>query len=130
MSMQDPIADMFTRVRNAQRVGKTLVEMPASKLKIAIAGLLEAEGYIESHGVSEGNLPVLSIRLKYHQGSPVIELIKRISRPGLRVYKACADLPKVFGGLGVVIVSTSQGVMTGGAAAKAGFGGEIIGCVA
>ncbi len=130
MSMQDPISDMFTRIRNAQMVGKKQVEMASSKLKVSICEVLQQEGYIKSYAVSGDKLPVLMVTLKYYQGSPVIELIKRTSRPGLRVYKACADLPKVFGGLGVVIVSTSKGVMTGSAASKAGIGGEIIGYVA
>lgn len=130
MSMQDPISDMFTRIRNAQMVSKKQVQMSSSKLKTAICEVLQQEGYVKGYSVSDDKLPILTIELKYHQGSPVIELIKRVSRPGLRVYKACADLPKVLGGLGVVIVSTSKGVMTGSAASKAGIGGEIIGYVA
>ncbi len=126
MSMQDTLADMFTRVRNGQQAGKTEVTMPASKLKKAVADVLIAEGYIEAADVSEGAKPTLTLTLKYFQGKPVIESIQRVSRPGLRRYRGNESLPKVSGGLGVAIVSTSNGVMTDRAARKAGIGGEII----
>jgi len=131
MSMTDPIADMFTRIRNAQMVGHTDVAMPASKVKAEIARVLKDEGYIEdfSREDVEGK-PVLSIALKYYEGRPVIDRLDRVSRPGLRVYKSKDKLPKVLGGLGVAIVSTSQGVMSDRAARAAGHGGEIIGVVA
>ncbi|WP_196139414.1 30S ribosomal protein S8 [Aliikangiella sp. G2MR2-5] len=127
MSMQDPIADMLTRIRNGQSAGKKVVSMPSSKLKTSIAEVLKAEGYItdfakkEDSGKSE-----LSIELKYHQGSPVIDNIKRVSRPGLRIYKKSTELPRVLDGLGIAIVSTNQGVMTDRAARKAGHGGEVL----
>ena len=131
MSMSDPIADMFTRIRNAQRVEKPSVAMPASKLKIAIATLLKDEGYIEHFNIHQsGAKSDLEIGLKYHAGRPVIEKIERVSRPGLRIYKKRGELPKVMGGLGVAIVSTSKGLMTDRAARKVGIGGEIIGYVA
>lgn len=127
MSMSDPIADMLTRIRNGQAAKKTLVELPSSKQKLAIAGLLKEEGYVKEVSVkNEGVMPILSIELKYFQGSPLIEEIKRVSRPGLRVYKGHNDLPKVRGGLGVAIISTSKGVMTDRAARTAGQGGEVI----
>ncbi|HET7176128.1 MAG TPA: 30S ribosomal protein S8 [Gammaproteobacteria bacterium] len=131
MSMTDPIADMFTRIRNAQMVGHVEVSMPNSKVKSEIARLLKDEGYIENFANRdvEGK-PVLAISLKYHEGRPVIDRLERVSRPGLRVYKRKDDLPKVLGGLGVAIVSTSQGVMTDRAARAAGQGGEVIGVVA
>ena len=131
MSMTDPIADMFTRIRNAQMVGHTDVAMPASQVKAEIARVLKDEGYIEdfSREDVEGK-PVLSIALKYYEGRPVIDRLDRVSRPGLRVYKSKDKLPKVLGGLGVAIVSTSQGVMSDRAARAAGHGGEIIGVVA
>jgi small subunit ribosomal protein S8 len=131
MSMTDPIADMFTRIRNAQMVGHAEVSMPNSKVKSEIARLLKDEGYIENFANRdvEGK-PVLAISLKYHEGRPVIDRLERVSRPGLRVYKRKDDLPKVLGGLGVAIVSTSQGVMTDRAARAAGQGGEVIGVVA
>lgn len=131
MSMSDPIADMLTRIRNAQARKKTSVTMPASKSKRAIATLLKDEGYISDFQVSENAVkPELVIDLKYFQGAPVIELLQRISRPGLRVYKSKDELPSVRAGLGVAIISTSKGVMTDRAAKKAGHGGEVIAYVA
>ena len=126
MSMQDPIADMLTRIRNAQTAHKTIVEMPSSKAKIAIAEVLQREGFINGYSVSDDAKPVLAVELKYFKGKPVIEMIQRISRPGLRIYKACTDLPKVLGGLGVAVVSTSKGLMSDRTARKQGLGGEII----
>ena len=127
MSMSDPIADMLTRIRNGQSAGKVEVRMPSSKLKLAIAKLLEDEGYISGANVeSNGAKPELIVQLKYFQGRPVIDMIKRVSRPGLRQYKGANDLPKVAGGLGVSIISTSKGIMTDRAARKAGVGGEVI----
>jgi small subunit ribosomal protein S8 len=130
MSMQDPIADMFTRVRNGQMAGKVSVTMPSSKLRVAIANVLKEEGYVSDLSVSGDVKPVLEITLKYFEGKKVIGSIERVSRPGLRIYKKKDELPKVLGGLGVAIVSTSKGVMTDRAARKAGMGGEIIGYVA
>jgi small subunit ribosomal protein S8 len=130
MSMQDPIADMFTRIRNGQMASKVAVSMPSSKVRVAIAKVLEAEGYVEGSSVTEGVKPLLQITLKYFDGKKVIDTIERVSRPGLRIYKKKDELPKVMGGLGVAIVSTSKGVMTDRAARKAGMGGEIIGYVA
>jgi len=129
--MTDPIADMFTRIRNAQMVGHVEVSMPDSKIKTEIARVLKDEGYIEGFArrETEGK-PVLSIALKYHEGRPVIDRLERVSRPGLRVYRRKDELPKVLGGLGVAIVSTSQGVMSDRAARAAGQGGEVIGVVA
>lgn len=131
MSMSDPIADMLTRIRNAQRTNKTSVSMPASKLKGAIANVLKDEGYIDDFSVhnNEGK-PVLSISLKYYAGRPVIEKIERVSKPGLRIYKGSQHLPKVMNGLGVTIVSTSKGVMTDRKAQAAGIGGEVLCIVA
>ncbi|WP_314283480.1 MULTISPECIES: 30S ribosomal protein S8 [Haemophilus] len=126
MSMQDPIADMLTRIRNGQAANKVAINMPSSKLKVAIANVLAAEGYIESVKVLEGAKPELEITLKYFQGKPVVESIQRVSRPGLRIYKRKDELPKVMGGLGIAVVSTSKGVMTDRAARQAGLGGEII----
>ena len=127
MSMQDPISDMLTRIRNAGMAGKEVVSMPSSKQKVAIANVLEAEGFIQgSSVVTEGAKAQLSIDLKYFEGRSVIEEIDRVSRPGLRQYKANDDLPKVRGGLGVAIISTSKGLMTDRAAKAAGVGGEII----
>ena len=129
MSMSDPIADMLTRIRNAQMVNKLSVSMPASKLKGAIANVLKAEGYIEDFAVSANDgKPTLNISLKYYAGRPVIEMIERISKPGLRVYKSGQNIPKVMNGLGVTIVSTSKGVMTDRSAQAAGIGGEVL-CV-
>jgi small subunit ribosomal protein S8 len=127
--MSDPIADMLTRIRNAQAVNKLSVSMPASKLKGAIANVLKDEGYIEDFAVSPADgKPVLNISLKYYAGRPVIEKIERLSKPGLRVYKSGKDIPKVMNGLGVTIVSTSKGVMTERKAQAAGIGGELL-CV-
>ena len=128
MSMTDPIADMLTRIRNAQTARKAQVGMPSSKVKVSIAKVLQDEGYIQSYSVSEGAKPVLTIDLKYYQGAPVIETIQRVSRPGLRIFKDKESLPSVRGGLGVAIVSTSRGVMTEKAARAAGHGGEVL-CV-
>ncbi len=129
MSMTDPIADMLTRIRNAQTAGKTSVAMPASKLKSAIAQVLKDEGYIETFALkSEGNKSEISIELKYYAGSPVIERIDRVSRPGLRIYRGVGDIPTVMNGLGIAIVSTSRGVMTDRAARASGVGGEVL-CV-
>ena len=130
MSMQDPIADMFTRIRNGQMANKVSVVMPSSKQRVAIANLLVEEGYVESLEVTGDVKPVLEITLKYFEGKKVIESIERVSRPGLRIYKKKDELPKVMGGLGVAIVSTSKGLMTDRAARNAGMGGEIIGYVA
>jgi small subunit ribosomal protein S8 len=129
--MSDPIADMFTRIRNAQRVEKVTVHMPASKLKIAIATLLKDEGYIEQFNVHQsGAKSDLEIELKYHAGRPVIEKIERVSKPGLRIYKGRNHLPTVMNGLGVAIVSTPRGLMTDRKARATGVGGEVIGIVA
>lgn len=128
--MTDPIADMFTRIRNGQAAAKTAVTMPSSKLKVAIANLLKEEGYISDFNVSTDAKPQLEVALKYFEGKEVIETIKRVSRPGLRVYKGRDELPKVLAGMGIAIVSTSKGLMTDRAARNAGLGGEIIGFVA
>lgn len=131
MSMTDPIADMLTRIRNAQMVGKTVVDMPSSKLKASIAQVLKDEGYIDGFAVREKDgKPELEISLKYYAGQPVIEKIERVSRPGLRIYKGREDLPKVMNGLGVAIVSTSKGVMTDRKARATGVGGEVLCIVA
>ena len=131
MSMTDPIADMFTRIRNAQAMGKAVVSMPASKAKAAIADLLKSEGYIlDVQLAKEGAKANLEIRLKYFEGRPAIERIERVSRSGLRVYRGKNALPKVLGGLGISIVSTSSGLMTDAQARAKGVGGEIIGVVA
>ena len=125
--MTDPIADMLTRIRNGLAAGKKAVMIPDSKLKRSIAQVLKDEGFITDFSQSEvEGKPQLHVELKYYQGKPVIEKMKRVSRPGLRIYKATDDLPKVMGGLGVAIVSTSQGVMTDRAARKAGHGGEVL----
>ncbi len=127
MSMSDPIADMLTRIRNAQLSEKSIVSMPASKLKQAIAQVLKDEGYIEHFTVRELDAkPVLDIRLKYYAGRPVIEKIERVSRPGLRIYKPNKNLPNVMNGLGVAIISTSKGVMTERKARASGIGGEVL----
>ncbi|HAV74861.1 MAG TPA: 30S ribosomal protein S8 [Limnobacter sp.] len=127
MSMSDPIADMLTRIRNAQCVDKVSVEMPSSKVKVAIAQVLKDEGYIESFSiVGESAKPVLKIELKYYAGRPVIEKIERVSKPGLRIYKGKDAIPEVMNGLGVAIVSTSKGVMTDRKARTTGIGGEVI----
>ena len=131
MSMTDPIADLFTRIRNAQLTGKQTVSMPSSKLKVAIANLLKNEGYVldVKTAANEGK-PVLEIKLKYFEGRPAIERIERVSRSGLRVYRGKGDLPKVLGGLGISIVSTSAGLLTDAQARHRGLGGEVIGLVA
>ena len=127
MSMQDPISDMLTRIRNAQRADKVSVSMPSSKLKTAIANVLKDEGYIEDFKVEANDgKPTLEIQLKYYAGRPVIERLDRVSRPGLRIYKGSNDIPKVMNGLGVAIVSTSKGVMTDRKARAAGIGGEVL----
>ena len=127
MSMQDPLSDMLTRIRNAQMAGKTSVDMPGSKLKAAVARVLKEEGYITDFAASaDTGKPRLSIELKYFDGKPVIAEIDRISRPGLRSYAGKDELPSVRGGLGVAIVSTSRGVMTDRAARAAGVGGEVL----
>jgi len=126
MSMQDTLADMFTRIRNAQMAEKATVSMPSSKMKVSVLEVLKNEGYIQSYSVSGEAKPELTVELKYFEGKPVIEQIKRASRPGLRNYKGKEELPTVRGGLGVAIVSTSKGVMTDRAARQAGIGGEVI----
>ena len=129
MSMTDPIADMLTRIRNAQMAEKVAVAMPSSKLKVAIAGVLKDEGYIDEFAVRDNaGKAELHIALKYYAGRPVIERIERISKPGLRVYKGKDDLPRVMNGLGVAIVSTPKGVMTDRRARAANMGGEVL-CV-
>ncbi len=132
MNLTDPIADMLTRIRNAQAVQKPTVEIPLSKTKRAIAEVLKEEGYISGFSETEPspNRRMLSIVLKYHNGRPVIERIERVSRPGLRRYVGKADLPKVLGGLGISIISTSRGVMTDAKARTLGLGGEVICLVA
>ena len=127
MSMSDPIADMLTRIRNAQAVDKAVVTMPSSKLKIAIAKVLHDEGYIDGHQErNEDGKPQLEIALKYHAGRPVIEHIERVSRPGLRIYKGRHAIPQVKNGLGVAIVTTPKGVMTDRKARATGVGGEVL----
>lgn len=131
MSMSDPISDMLTRIRNAQMAEKVTVSMPSSKLKVAIAKVLQDEGYVEGFNVSsnEGK-PTLEIGLKYYAGRPVIEKVQRVSRPGLRIYKGCEDIPRVMNGLGIAIVSTSKGLMTDRKARANGIGGEVLCIVA
>lgn len=125
--MQDPVADMLTRIRNGQSASKEKVVMPTSKIKVAIAKVLEEEGFINSFSVSSDTpKPELTVTLKYHQDKPVIDRLVRVSRPSIRVYKSSKDLPKVLGGLGVSIVSTSKGVMTDKNARKLGLGGEVL----
>ena len=127
MSMSDPIADLLTRIRNAQMVAKPTVSVPSSKVKIAIAQVLKDEGYIESFAVvGEKAKPQLEVTLKYYAGRPVIEHIERVSRPGLRIYKGRHDIPNVMNGLGVAIVTTPKGVMTDRKARQAGIGGEVL----
>jgi small subunit ribosomal protein S8 len=130
--MTDPIADMLTRIRNGQARGKITIAMPLSKKKQAIAELLKAEGYIADASVEDDDngKPQLILKLKYYRGKPVIEYLKRVSRPGLRIYRGKDELPRVWGGLGVAIVSTSQGLMSDRAARNAGHGGEILAYVA
>jgi small subunit ribosomal protein S8 len=131
MSMSDPIADMLTRIRNAQASEKVSVEMPCSKVKVAIAAVLKDEGYIEDFRVSaDAGKNMLEIGLKYYAGRPVIEKIERVSRPGLRIYRASRDIPSVMNGLGIAIVSTSHGVMTDRKARASGVGGEVLCIVA
>jgi len=131
MSMSDPIADMLTRIRNGQAANKSSVRMPASKKKLAIAKVLKEEGYITDFAeVDLDGKPGLEVALKYFQGEPVIDFVKRVSRPGLRIYKNRNELPRVRGGLGIAIVSTSKGVMTDREARKQGHGGEVIAYVA
>ncbi|WP_058555004.1 30S ribosomal protein S8 [Thiohalocapsa sp. ML1] len=131
MSMSDPIADMLTHIRNGQTRGKVTIRMPSSKQKKAIAVLLKDEGYISDFSVHEdGGKAQLEIRLKYYRGKPVIEQLTRVSKPGLRIYRGCDELPRVWAGLGIAIVSTSQGLMTDRAARQTGHGGEIIAYVA
>lgn len=127
MSMSDPIADMLTRIRNAQGVRKASVVMPSSKIKVAIAQVLKDEGYIEDYSVAEeGGKAQLTIGLKYYAGGPVIERIERVSKPGLRVYKGRSEIPQVMNGLGVAIISTPKGLMTDRKARATGVGGEVI----
>jgi len=131
MSMSDPIADMLTRIRNAQLAEKTMVSMPSSKIKAAIAKVLQDEGYIEGFKVVENDgKATLEIGLKYYANRPVIETIQRVSRPGLRVYKGSEDIPRVMNGLGIAIVSTSKGLMTDHKARASGIGGEVLCIVA
>jgi len=126
MTMQDPISDLLTRIRNAQMAGHEHVDMPNSKIKRGILKVLEEEGYIDGYTASDEVKSLLSVELRYHSGTPVIEEIQRISRPGLRIYKESAELPEVRGGLGVAIVSTDKGVMTDKKARAAGIGGEVL----
>ncbi|GMR08043.1 MAG: 30S ribosomal protein S8 [Gammaproteobacteria bacterium] len=127
MSMSDPIADMFTRIRNGQSANKVNVSMPASKVKASILTVLKSEGYIADFNSSDvDGKPTVTVELKYYNGKPVIDMIKRVSRPGLRIYKAQDDIPRVNDGLGIAIISTSKGVMTDRAARKEGCGGEVI----
>ena len=126
MSMQDPIADLLTRIRNGQASGKVMVSMPSSKQKLAIANLLLKEGYIASVNVTGDTKKILEIGLKYYEGKPVVEMIQRVSRPGLRIYKKCRDLPRIMNGLGIAVISTSKGLMTDRAARKDGLGGERV----
>ena len=131
MAMSDPIADRLTRIRNAQLAEKASVSMPSSKVKVAIAAVLKEEGYVEKFTVNPGEgKPVLDIELKYYAGRPVIERIERISKPGLRIYKGCEDIPRVMNGLGVAIVSTTKGVMTDRKARASKVGGEVLCIVA
>ena len=126
MSMQDTLADMCTRIRNAQMATKETVTMPSSKLKIEVARVLKEEGYIHDFAVSDSAKPELTVTLRYFEGKPVIEHLQRVSKPSLRQYKGKGELPKVADGLGIAIVTTSHGVMTDRAARKAGVGGEVI----
>lgn len=129
MSMSDPIADMLTRIRNAQAAEKTVVSMPSSKVKVAIANVLKDEGYIDGFVIrGDASKPELELQLKYYAGRPVIERIERVSKPGLRIYKGAEELPRVMNGLGVAIVSTSSGVMADRHARAKGVGGEVL-CV-
>lgn len=124
--MTDPIADMLTRIRNAQAANKVDVSMPASKLKAAIAKVMKDEGFIADYSINDDARPQMTVTLKYYEGRPVIDSLKRVSRPGLRIYKSKDELPRVLNGLGVAIISTSAGVMTDKSARAAGHGGEVI----
>jgi small subunit ribosomal protein S8 len=127
MSMQDPIADMLTRIRNAQAVGSEIVKMPSSNLKSAILAVLKNEGYINDYSeIAEGRKKDIQVSLKYYMGKPVIEKLKRVSRPGLRIYRGSNELPTVLAGMGIAIVSTSKGVMTGRSAQAQNLGGEVL----
>jgi len=126
MTMQDPIADLLTRLRNAQQARHASVSMPSSKIKVAVCDVLKREGYIEDFRVDGDAKPTLSVELRYYQGRPVIEEIRRVSRPGLRAYKGATELPRVRDGFGISIVSTSKGVMTDREAKAQGFGGEVL----
>lgn len=126
MSLQDPISDFLTRIRNAQQARHATVSMPSSKLKLAVSRVLRDEGYIERFDVSGDAKPELTVTLRYHEGRPVISELKRVSRPGLRIYKGRDDLPEVRSGYGIAIVSTAGGVTTDRAARRAGVGGEVL----
>ena len=127
MSMHDPIADLLTRIRNAQRAGKPDVSSPSSTLKVALVKVLKDEGYVADYAVTrEGGKSRLDVQLKYHEGRPVIDRLERVSRPGLRIYRGRTQLPKVLGGMGTVIVSTPKGLMTDAQARAAGHGGEVL----
>ena len=131
MSMSDPIADMLTRIRNGQSAEKAVVEMPSSKLKVAIAQVLKEEGYVEDFSVrNDAGKATLSIALKYYVGRPVIDRLERVSRPGLRIYRQSRDIPRVMNGLGIAIVSTPKGVVTDRKARSLGVGGEVLCLVA
>ncbi len=126
MSMSDPIADMLTRIRNAQAANKKAVSIPSASNKVAIAALLKREGYVADYTVTEESKPTLNVTLKYYEGKPVISEIQRVSRPGLRIYKPATDLPKVLDGLGIAIISTSKGLMTDRVARQQNHGGEVL----
>jgi small subunit ribosomal protein S8 len=127
MSMTDPIADFLTRIRNGQRAGKPEVAVPSSRIKLALAKVLKEEGYIDDFAIGGDDVkPMLTVRLKYYQGRPVIDRLERVSRPGLRVYKGKDELPKILGGMGVAIISTSNGVMSDRDARAGGHGGEVL----
>ncbi len=131
MSMTDPIADLLTRIRNAQKAGKTEVRLASSRLKVAVVKVLKDEGYVaEFHTSTEGGKPELAIELKYYDGRPVIDRLERVSRPGLRIYRRKDELPRILGGMGTAIVSTPRGVMTDRDARAAGQGGEVLCIVA
>ena len=126
MSMQDPISDLLTRIRNAQMAGHETVSLPASRTKLAILKVLVDEGFVDDYSVLEGVKPEILVSLKYFQGQPVIREIDRVSRPGLRIYKKCAELPSVRGGLGISIISTNHGVVSDRQARENGIGGEVL----
>ncbi len=127
MSMTDPIADFLTRIRNGQRAGKPEVAAPSSRVKLALAKVLKDEGYIDDFAVvGDDGKPMLTVRLKYYQGRPVIDRLERVSRPGLRIYKGKDELPRILGGMGVAIISTSSGVMSDREARAGGHGGEVL----